>query len=83
MSTLAERLADPALAARVAQSRAAQGLPPVITDPVVLDRVAAVFAAVNAASANRSRVTSIGRNSNARAARRNALLRPTVRREVA
>ena len=34
--------------ARVAASRTAQGLPPVITDPAALERVAAVLATVEA-----------------------------------
>lgn len=33
----------PELRAKVAASRAAQGLPPVITDPATLERVAAVL----------------------------------------
>jgi hypothetical protein len=34
---------SPELRAKVAASRAAQGLPPVITDPAALERVAAVL----------------------------------------
>ncbi|HET9256649.1 MAG TPA: hypothetical protein VFO16_15815, partial [Pseudonocardiaceae bacterium] len=40
--------------AKVAASRASQGLPPVITDPATLERVAAVFRLVLPAPAGRS-----------------------------
>jgi hypothetical protein len=33
----------PSLRAKVARTRASQGLPPVITDPAILERVAAVL----------------------------------------
>jgi hypothetical protein len=36
-------VASPELRAKVAASRAAQGLPPVVTDPATLERVAAVL----------------------------------------
>lgn len=70
MSTRASRLADPALTARVAASRAAQGLPPSITDPVILDRVAAIFLAADKRPARPVRA----RNEAARLSRRIALL---------
>lgn len=38
---------------RVTASRAAQGLPPVITDPAAIERVAAILLAAETATANR------------------------------
>lgn len=38
---------------RVTASRAAQGLPPVVTDPAVIERVAAILLAAETATANR------------------------------
>lgn len=45
---------SPELRAKVVASRAAQGLPPVITDPATLERVAAVFRLVLPAPVMRS-----------------------------
>ncbi|MCH7229597.1 hypothetical protein L0U85_01780 [Glycomyces sp. L485] len=45
---------EPTIKERVAASRAAQGLPPVITDPAAIERVAAILLAAEAADGNRA-----------------------------
>lgn len=42
-------MTDPDITRRVAESRAAQGLPPKITDPAIIARIAAVCRVVDAA----------------------------------
>lgn len=39
---------------RVTASRAAQGLPPVVTDPAAIERVAAILLAAETANTNRA-----------------------------
>lgn len=39
---------------RVTASRAAQGLPPVVTDPAAIERVAAILLAAETANTNRT-----------------------------